>query len=154
MPSDSSPFAAAATTFDLILDTHVILELWLFQDERVALLRQLLASRRCRWLATEAMLLELAHVRSREFAQRYTPLPELTEPPAHWMATPAQSAPWRCRDVDDQKFLDLAWQQRCALWTRDSDLLVLKKRAARNGLLIQTPEAGLIQLIAAMGCSK
>ncbi|HUA80315.1 MAG TPA: putative toxin-antitoxin system toxin component, PIN family [Dyella sp.] len=41
----------------------------------------------------------------------------------------------RCRDRDDQKFLELAWQARAvALLTRDDELLRLARRTRREGL--------------------
>ena len=47
----------------------------------------------------------------------------------------------RCRDPDDQKFLDLATRVRARwLLSRDDHLLVLAKRARRDGLFaILTP---------------
>jgi predicted nucleic acid-binding protein len=133
-------------TCELLLDTNVVLDLWLFQDPRLQRLREQLVDGRCRWLATEAMLIELGFVRDREFARRYQALPELSSPPCRRVAAPDQAAPWRCRDEDDQKFLDLAWQLRRPLWTRDRDLLSCAKRAARQGVIIETPEAGLHRL--------
>lgn len=131
---------------DLLLDTNVVLDLWLFQDPRLQRLREGLATGRCRWLATAAMLEELGHVREREFTRRYRASPELTVPPALLVASPANPAPWRCRDGDDQKFLDLAWQLKRPLWTRDRDLLSLARRAAKLGLSVETPEAGAHRL--------
>lgn len=147
MPANASGAAPAPQpTGDLLLDTNVVLDLWLFQDPRLARLRECLAQGRCRWWATAAMLAELAHVRERAFASRYTPSPELQAPPARLVEPPGQPAPWRCRDPEDQKFLDLAWQLRQPLWTRDRDLLSLAKRAARQGLVIETPESGAHRL--------
>jgi putative PIN family toxin of toxin-antitoxin system len=41
----------------------------------------------------------------------------------------------RCRDRDDQKFLELAYQAKAvALLTRDDELLRLARRAKRDGL--------------------
>lgn len=48
----------------------------------------------------------------------------------------------RCRDHDDQKFLELAQQaQAIALLTRDDALLRLAKRARRDGLFAILPPA-------------
>lgn len=48
----------------------------------------------------------------------------------------------RCKDVDDQKFLELAWQAGAsALVTRDDALLALARRARREGMfVILTPQ--------------
>lgn len=49
-------------------------------------------------------------------------------------------APCRCRDPDDQKFLDLAYSARAAvLLTKDKALLALTRKARRFGVAILTP---------------
>jgi putative PIN family toxin of toxin-antitoxin system len=49
-------------------------------------------------------------------------------------------APCRCRDPDDQKFLDLAWSAQAAvLVTKDKALLALRRKARSFGLAILTP---------------
>jgi predicted nucleic acid-binding protein len=46
----------------------------------------------------------------------------------------------RCRDRDDQKFLELAYQASAtALLTRDEELLRLARRTKRNGLFFILP---------------
>lgn len=48
----------------------------------------------------------------------------------------------RCRDRDDQKFLELAYQAGAvALLTRDDELLRLARRAKRDGLFTILPPA-------------
>jgi len=128
-----------------VLDTNVLLALWLFRDPAVEPLRAALAAgqlQACRSPATDA---EFAEVLRR---------PELfdvaTERQAAllgaWEAasTPVDgihAAPWTCRDPLDQKFLDLAVSAG-ATWliTRDRDLLRLARKARRQGLTIVTPE--------------
>jgi putative PIN family toxin of toxin-antitoxin system len=52
----------------------------------------------------------------------------------------AAASPMRCRDVDDQAFLDLAAHtQAPLLLTLDRDLLKLQKRAKTFGLKIVQP---------------
>lgn len=125
------------------MDTNVAMDLWLFCNPRVEALREALRLRRFAWIATPAMLTELAHVRGRPFPARYRALPEWTEPPAHCIEPPPTSAPWRCRDRSDQMFIDLAWQWRCPLLTRDRHLLSLRRKASSVGTPILTPEQGL-----------
>jgi uncharacterized protein len=131
---------------ELLLDTNVVLDLWLFNDARLDVLRRLLAEGVWLWAATKPMLIELGHVRQRAFTARYDALPELLKPPAHLKAVPANPAPWRCRDADDQKFIDLAWALRLPLWTRDRDLLSIRKKAAQQNVIIETPEQGTARL--------
>jgi uncharacterized protein len=147
LPASASIAALAPQPVrDLVLDTNVVLDLWLFRDARLQTLRRLLAEGHWQWIASEAMLVELGHIRLREFAQGYEALPELFAPPARLALAPLNPAPWRCRDVDDQKFIDLAWHLRLPLWTRDRDLLTLRKKAAKQGVIIETPEQGTARL--------
>lgn len=54
-----------------------------------------------------------------------------------------ESAPWRCRDPLDQKFVDLAVTARAEwLITRDRDLLKLARKARRVGLGIVSQVPG------------
>lgn len=150
-PSALSPAGGSAphpAPIDLVLDTNVLLALWLFQDPALEPLRLALARGRVRWRATRAMLDELALVVSRPFPARYRPGPELSSPPAWLSDEPAAAAPWRCRDLADQKFLDLAWARQLPLWSRDRDLLSLRRRGAARGLHIEAPEAAQRRLLA------
>jgi len=100
-----------------------------------------------RWLATRDMLAELDAVLARdplrfrsEVSKRALTVisgtVQLTEVESH--AVPAQLP--RCRDADDQKFIDLAVGAGARwLLTRDRALLELRARAQRLGLSIQTP---------------
>ena len=46
-------------------------------------------------------------------------------------------SPWRCKDKDDQKFLDLAYSLRpCLLVSKDKQVLRFAKRALREGVTI------------------
>jgi len=129
----------------VLLDTHVLLELWLFRQPGLASLGAALAQGRLHWWASQPMLDELAHVRVRPWDARWTAQPELfaPEPLCTLRPTPGNPAPWRCRDPDDQKFLDLACAEApIRLWSRDRALLHWRKRAAARGIVIETPEAG------------
>ncbi|MBB5206458.1 putative nucleic acid-binding protein [Inhella inkyongensis] len=129
----------------LLLDTHVLLELWLFRQPSLMGLGQALLQGDLHWIASAPMLEELAHVRARPWPERWTPDPILLAPEAicRLAPHPTQAAPWRCSDPDDQKFLDLALAlSPIRLWSRDRALLHWRKKAALRGVLIQTPEAG------------
>ena len=130
-----------------VLDTNVLLALWLFRDPAVGPLRAaietgLLQPVRC--AATDAEFVEVLG-RPELFAvapERQTTLLNA------WQASASpveviQSAPWVCRDPLDQKFLDLAVSVGASwLITRDRDLLKLARKARRQGLAIVTPESG------------
>jgi len=137
----------------IVLDTNVCLDLFVFDDPRVARLRESLHHRtllamtdaacRAEWLRVldyPAMALAAARRESalREFDATMTLL--TTAPYASAAESPGLP---RCRDPDDQKFLELA-SRSGARWllTRDDHLLALARRTRRDGLFeIMTPQA-------------
>jgi predicted nucleic acid-binding protein len=54
---------------------------------------------------------------------------------------PAARAPVRCRDPDDQIFIDLAVAHRAELLSKDALVLRLRKRLAALGVLV-APQRG------------
>jgi putative PIN family toxin of toxin-antitoxin system len=147
MPAD----AFAPSVQRLVLDTNVWLDLLLFNDPRCAGLRASLDSGRA---------VALSNAACREEWRRVLEYPGLRLTPAavsaasarfdrqaQMVSLAARALPWpalpRCRDPDDQKFLELA----CAadanvLLSRDLALLTLARRTRRLGLFdICTPEA-------------
>lgn len=135
----------------VVLDTNVVLDWLWFADARLSALGAAVEDGRLHWLASEAMREELHRV-----LQRPT-LPPRGRTPAQvlqafdrWArpaAAPPQDAgrpPWmlRCTDPDDQKFIDLAMQQRAGwLFTRDRAVLRLARHARRLGCVFAPPEA-------------
>ncbi len=145
LPADAHETQATPQPWRVLLDTHVLLELWLFQQPALRELAAALQQGRLQWWASQPMLDELAHVRARPWDARWMPQPELHAPErlCTLRPIPANPAPWRCRDPDDQKFLDLACAEApIRLWSRDRALLHWRKRALARGILIETPEAG------------
>jgi putative PIN family toxin of toxin-antitoxin system len=145
--------AKAATTSAslVVLDTNVVLDLWLFGDMRAQPLQQALHSGRVIALVTAPMLAELADVLSRPFVNAWPVAPSqvlatlqassrLVDPPV-----PSPRAP-RCTDGDDQQFIDLAWAWPAGtLFSRDRAVLRLARAALRHGLQITTPERWALQ---------
>ena len=131
----------------MVIDTNAVLDLWAFGDPRVHGLREALEAGRMDWVGTAAMRQELAAVLARGVGARYGA--QTAEVLAQWdhhvrvVALP-DPAPidhrLRCRDADDQKFLDLALSL-CAQWllTSDQDLRQLARRAAALGLRVASP---------------
>ena len=132
----------------LVLDTNVVLDWLVFRDASSQLLHSRIASGSVRWLASNAMRGELAHVLARGIVDDWSPDREalwsawqrhavlLPDPP------PSPAARLRCTDPDDQKFIDFALAHRARwLLSRDRAVLKLRKRAAILGLSILTPEA-------------
>jgi hypothetical protein len=130
----------------LLLDTHVLLDLWVFRDPRVEPLARRLPH--LDWVATTAMLAEWTHVLARGRIPGCPPgTPSSPLPWQPRLVAEVPRAPWRCRDADDQMFLDTAYALRPAwLWSRDRALLAHRRRARALGVTIETPESGLQRL--------
>ena len=140
---------ASSARVRVVLDTNAVLDLWAFADARVQGLRAALQAGELDWVGTPGMRLELQHVLARGVGVGYGAAPEAVL--AHW---DRWARPWpqtepppaqhrlRCRDADDQKFLDLALESQAQwLLTSDMDLLSLARHAARLGVRICSPQA-------------
>jgi putative PIN family toxin of toxin-antitoxin system len=128
----------------VVLDTNATLDWLVFRDKTTSVLGTAIETRQLIWLATPVMRQEfdevlsraaLARWRSRDRAataawQNLAQMPEIEALPG----------PLRCRDPDDQVFIDVALHCRCAwLITRDRALLALAVGARAWGLTIATP---------------
>lgn len=129
----------------VVIDTNVLLDLWLFDDRSVRSLRQALESGRALALRSAECDAEFAAVLARS---RFG-LDEVARAQAlaRWAACSEPigevvPAPLRCEDPDDQKFVDAAFSAGAsALLTRDRLLLQLARPAAAAGMTICTPAA-------------
>lgn len=145
-PTPNPPDATAA---QVVLDTNVVLDLLVFGDARARPLCEALQGGRLRAITSDATLFELADVLGRAFVAPWgVPAEQVLATLRGWGRTvmdteacPAPPAP-RCRDADDQKFIDLALATgACWLISHDRALLALAKRARLRGLEILTPQA-------------
>jgi putative PIN family toxin of toxin-antitoxin system len=121
----------------LVLDTNIVLDLFVFGDEAARPLHGAVHSRGIEWLATSAMRDELAHVLAypnilaRMQAAGTAGEQVLSAFDAHARMVDA-AAPSRvtCRDGDDQKFIDLAVAHRATLLSKDKQVLALRRKLA------------------------
>jgi uncharacterized protein len=127
-----------------VLDTNVLLALWLFRDPAVSPLQAALEAGTVQAVRSAATDAEFAEVLARP--ELFAVVPERQAALlGAWQAMATlvaviESAPWVCRDPLDQKFLDLAVSAGAGwLITRDQDLLKLARKARRRGLQIATP---------------
>ena len=122
----------------LVLDTNIVLDLLVFGDPQAQPIRQGLEAGALRWLATLAMRDELARVLAYpKLAQRVSfhrghAEAVLGDFDRHAILQEAPAkAPVTCGDPDDQKFIDLAVAHRCALLSKDYEVLRMRKRLAQ-----------------------
>lgn len=132
-----------APPFALVIDTNRVLDLWLFDDPAVDTVRAQICGGQARWLATAAMRAELAEVLNypglvRQLQRRGRAADAVLAAFDRWArpADPAPPAPVRCRDGDDQIFVDLAVHWRATLLSKDHEVCVLAPRLAPLGVVV------------------
>ncbi|MES2635295.1 MAG: putative toxin-antitoxin system toxin component, PIN family [Pseudomonadota bacterium] len=120
-----------------VLDTNIVLDLFIFADEAAKPLRQQLDQGLLRWIATERMRSELErvlaypHIVSRMEFYATTAQDVLAAFDRHAeIAQAPQKARFICKDADDQIFIDLAVHHQCLLLSKDKAVLTMKKRLA------------------------
>ena len=126
----------------IVLDTNVLLDIFVFNDERAADLKQAIITRSILPIASQKTLAELVDVLSRPVFKLETQTQaEILE---QWHSvirliddTALENAPWQCQDPDDQIFLDLAYELRPSiLISKDNAVLQIASRAAQEDILI------------------
>ena len=127
----------------LVLDTNIVLDLLVFDDPASRGLRQALELGAVAWLATQAMRDEFERVLGypRIAARLQSPGKTRAEALVRFarLSHPvpaAAPATVRCRDRDDQIFIDLAVAHGARLLSRDAAVLRLRKRLAGTGAMV------------------
>ena len=127
----------------VVLDTNIVLDLWVFDDPANASLRTALEDGALRWLATAAMREELSRVLAypqivRRLTARDLPAQDVLARFDRYaqLQPEAPKAPYTCKDADDQKFIDLAVHHGAALHSKDAQVLCMKNRLARCGVAL------------------
>ena len=129
----------------IVLDTNIVLDIFVFDDPASLPLRRALQDRRLRWLATRAMRDELQRVLAYPQIMPRLALCQrsaddvLAQFDAHAQLTPeAAKAALTCSDADDQKFIDLAVAHRATLLSKDGAVLRMAKRLSALGVQVQS----------------
>jgi putative PIN family toxin of toxin-antitoxin system len=131
------------TPLPWVIDTNIVLDLWLFEDPATVPLRAALQSGRISHLATHSMRDELERVltyphivkrMARSNIQAQDILDRFDQ--HHVPAEPAVKAPCTCKDPDDQKFIDLAVAHAVPLLSKDAAILCMKKRLFQSGVVL------------------
>lgn len=151
------PKAAPITLQRVVLDTNVCLDLFLFQDPRWQFLHDALkhgdieavTSTSCRM----EFILVLGYTKMQLSVESQTALLKEFDHLIKRVDSPAEFASSarlpRCKDGDDQKFLELAYVSGAdTLITKDKALLKLARKTIRSELFrIFTPEAWLASYV-------
>jgi putative PIN family toxin of toxin-antitoxin system len=134
---------ATAAPVRVVLDTNIVLDLWLYQDAATPTLLTALETQTVQWLATPVMRDELervlayAHIVKRLALSQLTAQDILAQFDAHAQLMPiAAKAMFVCKDSDDQKFIDLAAAHTTQLISKDKAVLTLRNRMARLGVAV------------------
>lgn len=119
----------------VVLDTNIVLDLFVFADEAARPLRSRLEDGDLRWLATASMRDELERVlayaqiaaRLAFYGLAAADVLIIFDRHSVQVGVPAK-APVTCKDPDDQQFVDLAVAHGAVLLSKDRAVLALKKR--------------------------
>lgn len=125
----------------IVIDTNVVLDLFIFADPEAKPLRQRLVLGEFDWIATAIMrdelerVLSYAHLLPRMAYYETDAAQVLQGFDQHVRILPvAPAVPVVCKDRDDQKFIDLAVQQRALLLSKDNAVLKLRRRLLALGV--------------------
>ncbi len=139
------------TTPCAVLDTNIVLDLFLFQDPKTELLREQLKSSQLRWIATAHMRNELERVLAYShilvklafYEKNQANILAEFDRHAHIAQAPAVKAPYVCKDLDDQPFIDLAYhlalldpRQPIRLLSKDKAVLSMRKRLEKLSICV------------------
>ena len=126
-----------------VLDTNIVLDLWVFDEPKAETLRSSVETGSTQWLATATMREELVRVLAypqidKRLKHRQLPASAVLGHFDRWarLQPDAPKAPYTCKDADDQKFIDLAVAHTAVLHSKDAQVLCMKKRLERCGVVV------------------
>ncbi len=126
----------------IILDTNILLDIFVFEDVRADRLRNAVLNRQIKTYSNQTSLEELRDVISRplfalEEGQQVKIMGQWQSLSQSIEDLKLKAAPWKCQDPDDQIFLDLAFTVRPSiLISKDNAVLRLATRALKEGVWI------------------
>ena len=128
----------------LVLDTNIVLDVFVFNGAAAQPVRDALAADDWDWIATPPMRVELERVLGypkivpRLAFYQLSAADVLAHFDAHARLLPVPAkAPVTCSDADDQMFVDLAVAQRSTLLSKDKAVTSMQKRLLALGVRVQ-----------------
>ncbi len=135
---------SAAPLPSLVLDTNIVLDVFVFNDAAAQPVRDGLAAGHWDWIATQPMRVELERVLGypqivpRLVFYQLSAADVLAQFDAHARLLPVPAkAPVTCSDADDQMFIDLAVAQHSTLLSKDKAVTSMQKRLLALGVRVQ-----------------
>lgn len=127
-----------------MLDTNIVLDVFVFNDSAAQPLKQSLLDGQLDWLATQPMRDELARVlaypqivpRLDFYGLQAADVLGAFDKHARIVAV-APKAAVTCSDADDQKFIDLAVVHKALLLSKDRAVISMAKRLLAHGIRAQ-----------------
>ncbi len=137
--------AAAQSPPRVVLDTNVLLDWLVFREPATAAVVTAVESGQLHWLACPSMRDEFDRTLGYDNLARWSPdraaALQQFDRYALMQAQPATLPTLRCRDADDQVFIDLAVASGCRwLLSHDRALHQLARRAAKLGVRVIRPK--------------
>ncbi len=126
----------------VVLDTNILLDILVFDDQRAHPLRSALSEKKIDAVATTKTIEELVDVISRpQFSLSPEQQKEIHIQWQSWSRlfddASLAIAPWKCKDRDDQVFINLAYSLKPAiLISKDKLVLKIAKRAIKENIVI------------------
>ena len=127
----------------VVIDTNIVLDMWVFDDPRSRPLNDASQNQGLRWLASAEMREELLRVLSYPHLVQRMVMRGVSAPDVMAQfdrlaerVVEAERAPYVCNDADDQKFIDLAVAHQATLISKDKEVLRMKNRLARLGVVV------------------
>ena len=140
----SDPVSRSVPLQAIVLDTNIVLDVFVFTDPVAEPLRLGLANKELDWLATQPLRDELARVLAYPKIATKLAFYKLSESDVldkfdqhARMVDVAPKASVTCSDADDQKFIDLAMQHQALLLSKDRDIISMRKRLLAQGIRAQ-----------------
>ncbi len=130
-----------SATPSVVLDTNIVLDVFVFADEAAQPVREALGAGTLDWVATTAMRSELERVlgypqivpRLAFYALSASDVLARFDAHARLVDAPARASV-RCSDEDDQIFIDLAVAHRSTLLSKDKAVISMTRRLAALGV--------------------
>jgi putative PIN family toxin of toxin-antitoxin system len=129
----------------IVLDTNIVLDMFIFSDPRCDALKLALTEKRLQWISTQIMRDELervlayTHLQPRMAFYQVTASDVLGQFDASaQLRDVTPRAVFVCKDEDDQKFIDLAAAYQTLLISKDKAVLCMRKRLASLGVAVSS----------------